>query len=343
MLARSSTIVHKASGVSVETPLLIPSFSSKGFSGDGAKPTRKGRGGSGSSEVRQILGTAAEFLTTAYLISAFDIAKGHLPKAVDLPSKPDLIVVDSGGYEVSGDYDFSEVFRSPLPEQAWESDELVSVLDDWPAEIPAIFVSYDHPKKRRSFDDQVADARKLFRGRTNQLSCFLLKPTTKRQSSLKEALGAAIASPESLTSFDIVGITEKELAASPLERMVAIARLRHSLDSINCHSPIHVFGSLDPLSVCLYTVAGAEIFDGLTWLRYAFVDDQCVYPHSHATQKYGLETKDTSRRLRMITDNYYYLMELQGKLRHFARTGDFSLLPHAKFVQEAYSWLESKL
>src|SRR4051794_2967971 len=104
MLARSSTVVHKASGVSVETPLLIPSFSSKGFSGAGA-----------TSEVRQILATAAEFLTTAYLISAFDISKEHLPAAVDLPSKPDLIVVDSGGYEVSGDYDFSEVLRSPLP------------------------------------------------------------------------------------------------------------------------------------------------------------------------------------------------------------------------------------
>lgn len=332
MLAKSSTVVHKASGVSVETPLLIPSFSSKGFSGAG--PT---------SEVRQILGTAAEFLTTAYLISAYDIAKGHLPAPADLPSKPELIVVDSGGYEVSGDYDFSEVLRSPLPDQTWEIDELVSVLDKWPAEIPAVFVSYDHPKKRRSFDDQISDARQLFRCRTDQLSCFLLKPLTKRQSSLKEALGAAIASPESLTSFDILGITEKELAPSPLERMIAIARLRHALDAVNCHIPIHVFGSLDPLSVCLYTVAGAEIFDGLTWLRYAFVNDQCVYPHSHATQRYGLDTKDTSRRLRMITDNYYYLMELQGKLRHFARTGDFGILPHADFVRKAYSWLESKL
>jgi hypothetical protein len=332
MLARSSTVVHKASGVSAETPLLIPSFSSKGFSGAGR-----------TSEVRQILGTAAEFLTTAYLISAYDIAKGHLPPPTDLPLKPNLIVLDSGGYEISPDYDFSEVLRPSLSEQAWEVKDLVSVLDKWPTEIPVVFVSYDHPKKRRTFDQQVSDARKLFRGRTNQLCCFLLKPLTKRQNSLKEALGAAIASPENLASFDILGITEKELAPSPLERMIAIARLRHALDGINCHIPIHVFGALDPLSLCLYTVAGAEIFDGLTWLRYAFVDDQCIYPHSHATQKYGLDTKDISRRLRMITENYYYLMELQGKLRHFARTGDFGILPHTEFVQKAYSWLESRL
>src|SRR5205807_7597203 len=112
MLARSSTIVHKASGVSAETPLLIPSFSSKGFGGAGRK-----------SEVRQILGTAAEFLTTAYLISAYDIAKGNLPQPTDLPSKPNLIVLDSGGYEISPDYDFSEVLRPSLPDQAWEVKE----------------------------------------------------------------------------------------------------------------------------------------------------------------------------------------------------------------------------
>src|SRR5437016_3828271 len=147
MLARSSTIVHKASGVSFETPLLIPSFSSKGFSGTGPK-----------SEVRQILATAAEFLTTAYLISAYDIAKGHLPAAIDLPSKPELIVLDSGGYEISPDYDFSEVLRPPLPEQEWEVKDLVSVLDKWPPEIPVVFVSYDHRKKRRNFDQQISDA-----------------------------------------------------------------------------------------------------------------------------------------------------------------------------------------
>ena len=332
MLARTSTIVHKPSGVSVETPLLIPSFSSKGFGGAGRK-----------SEVRQILGTAAEFLTTAYLISAYDIGQGHLPLPTDLPLKPNLIVLDSGGYEISPDSDFSEVLRPPLRDQAWEVKDLVAVLEKWPPEIPVVFVSYDHPKKRRTFDQQISDARKLFRGRANQLSCFLLKPLTTRQSSLKEALGAAIASPEKLTSFDILGITEKELATSPLERMIAIARLRRALDGISCHIPIHVFGALDPLSLCLYTVAGAEIFDGLTWLRYAFVHDQCIYPHGHATQRYGLDTKDTSRRLRMITENYYYLMELQGKLRHFARTGDFAILPYAEFVQKAYSWLESRL
>jgi hypothetical protein len=34
------------------------------------------------------------------------------------------------------------------------------------------------------------------------------------------------------------------------------------LDEAGVKSPIHVFGALDPLTVCLYFVAGAEVFDG---------------------------------------------------------------------------------
>ena len=153
--------------------------------------------------------------------------------------------------------------------------------------------------------------------------------------SLKQVLAAAMACPEEFSGFDVLGITEKGLGVSPLERMLAIARLRRALDEAGCQLPIHIFGSFDPLSICLYTMAGAEIFDGLTWLRYAFTDDdQCVYLHSHATLNYGLSTKDTAQRLRVISSNYYYLLKLQGKLRHFAATGDFNLLPLPKVAFE---------
>jgi hypothetical protein len=325
-------ITHRSSGVTVETPLIIPSFSSKGFAGSGAK-----------SEVRQILETASELLTEAYLISAFDIAKGHIPPPAELPMKPDLIVVDSGGYEISNDYDLSEVSRVPVRKQKWQAEDLKGVLDVWPSEIPAIFVSYDHPTRRMSVPQQIAEARSFFRNYPDQLSCLLLKPETADQSSLKEALGAAMVSAQEFVSFDVVGVTEKGLAASPLDRMVAIARLRRALTEAGCGAPIHVFGSLDPLSICLYVLAGAEIFDGLTWLRYAFVDDQCVYPHSHATFRFGIDTKDTTQRLRMISDNYYYLMKIQANLREFAVTNDFRLLPHSRWMKDAYSRLQTKL
>ena len=61
MLCRTSTILHKDSEVSKTTPLLIPSFSSKGF----ARSKKDGK-----SEIGKILAMAGEFLTEVFLISA---------------------------------------------------------------------------------------------------------------------------------------------------------------------------------------------------------------------------------------------------------------------------------
>ena len=66
-----------------------------------------------------------------------------------------------------------------------------------------------------------------------------------------------------LEGFDLVGVTEKELGNSLLNRLHNTSRLRMALDEVSNEAPIHVFGSLDPLNVPLYFAAGAEVFDGL--------------------------------------------------------------------------------
>ncbi len=57
MLARSTKIVHKYSGTTLETPILVPSFSSKGFA----------KGKDGKSEIGNALKFASEFITKSYL------------------------------------------------------------------------------------------------------------------------------------------------------------------------------------------------------------------------------------------------------------------------------------
>jgi hypothetical protein len=108
--------------------------------------------------------------------------------------------------------------------------------------------------------------------------------------------------------------------------MVRIASLRRALDDASLRIPIHVFGALDPLSVCLYFVAGAEVFDGLTWSRYAYNSGQCVYLHNNAIATYGLEVNDDEARVRTIKDNLRYLGQLERSLRRLAETRDWAHL-----------------
>jgi hypothetical protein len=336
---RRSTVNHRASGLSLETPLVVPSFSSKGF----------GKLGQRQTEVAQLLATAAEFITGVYLISAFDLHYGQIPEIGELPARPELIIVDSGGYEISDDHDLSAVYRPDLDLKPWTEEMLSGVLDKWPSELPAVFVSFDHHSCRRPVGEQIAAARELFKGRGSQLSCFLLKPETCDQLTLRDAIASVTARAEDLRSFDIVGVTEKELGSCPLDRMKRIAKLRRALDEAQVQAPIHVFGALDPASVCLYYLAGAEIFDGLTWLRYAFVRDRdrnkdhCVYMHSYSVIEEDLRLTDSRLRLRVLAQNCYYLEQLQYRLRDFHATGDFAKLPHSEFLKSACDSLEGEL
>ena len=69
---------------------------------------------------------------------------------------------------------------------------------------------------------------------------------------------------------------KKELGDKLWDRLKSIARLRRGLDDANIDSPIHVWGGLDPIITPLLFFAGASIFDGVSWLRYAYKDGVAI-------------------------------------------------------------------
>jgi hypothetical protein len=334
VLARTSTLRHKPSGVSIQTPLLIPSFSSKGFA----------RSKDGTSEIGNILTAMGEFITETYLISAYDVYYDDIPAPADLPFTPDVIVLDSGGYEISTDRDYSSVI-DPLPApKPWDITKWESVVSAWPDELAMMAISFDRQDERKPFDDQVALARQRFGKCHHHLHSFLLKPETTSQMTLDKSLRAAIANAKELGSFDVIGVTEKELGRSMLDRMAHIASLRLAMDDAEVAAPIHVFGALDPVSVCLYYISGAEVFDGLTWIRYAYDEGRCVYTHNVGALKYGLHMRDDFIKSRALSENYYYLQDLQRRLREFETTGSYDKLkPHDKLVADAWDSLRTRL
>lgn len=316
MFCRTSRLTHPASGASLETPLLVPSFSSKAF----------GFGQGGEPEVKRVLDASQEFITRTCLVSAYDVHYGYVPEPKDLTITVDLFFLDSGGYEVSEDHDLSAVEKPVHRPGKWDVAKLRAVWERWPDGLPAALVSYDHSSHRMPVAEQLRDAKQAALAAPGHLHSFLLKPEAQEERSLAPALRALQAQVGELDGFQLLGVTEKELGSSPLERMVRIASLRKALDDASLRIPIHVFGALDPLSVSLYFVAGAEVFDGLTWSRYAYNAGQCVYLHSNAAAVYGLDVNDGEARVRTIKDNLRYLDQLERSLRRLAETRDWAHL-----------------
>jgi hypothetical protein len=71
------------------TPLLVPSFSSKGF-----------------PDISKILSVNSELISGPVLVSAYDLHYANIQPPFDFAS---LIFLDSGGYEAAKDYQFSDL------------------------------------------------------------------------------------------------------------------------------------------------------------------------------------------------------------------------------------------
>jgi hypothetical protein len=130
-----------------------------------------------------------------------------------------------------------------------------------------------------------------------------------------------------LASFDLIGVTEKELGRSLVERLRNAAQLRTILSAGGLDIPIHVFGCLDPISVWLYFLCGADVFDGLSWLRYSFWQNIALYRNSWAIISEQANLDDQDLPYKSYLNNLDLLRSNQRALIQFVENLKISVLP----------------
>lgn len=310
-LYKKQEIAHPF-GIKVTTPLLIPSFSSKDFK---FKDKYK------YSENEGIISYCSELLTESMLVSAYDIKHNYTPPIQNLKFT-DILLIDSGGYETSEVEDLSGTAKYIYPFKEWSYSDLCEVIDLVPPDKAVIIVNFDKLSLNKAFEEQISEAIKFFDLYPNKISDFLIKPERGNYIDVDSLL----AHIPKLRSFNIVGFTEKEIGDSILERMIAIGKVRREMDKNGITNPIHIFGSLDPVSTILYFLAGAEIFDGLTWLKYAFSNGKAVYMENYAVfnEHLGVHTKYSSIIKKVISLNINYLEKMKYVMQDFCSSNDFS-------------------
>lgn len=307
MLARC-TKFNLPNGDYFETPLLLPSFSSKGF-----------------PELKKIIKILEEHISGPVLISAYDVYYKLIQKTISF--SPQLLFVDSGGYECSSIVDFINHSIGVYKPKKWNEKlfhkSINVLLED---SVPKVIISYDHPRCRQSFSMQVNVANILFKhfGSKNKfVKEILLKPESRCKDDQLLPVEKIVKNANKLRPFDIIGLTEKELGESLLERMVNICQIRQALENNNMPQLIHIFGSLDTISTPLYFMCGADIFDGLTWLRYSYSDGVTLYQPNYWAKTYSSDDKDYISKLHSFCDNYSYLRKMALAMKSFKKSGDF--------------------
>jgi hypothetical protein len=321
MLAKRRTL-KVGNAPSVSTPLLLPSFSSKGF-----------------PKVEATLEAMEEYISEEVLISAYDLHYSLIKPPFDFAS---TIFLDSGGYEASKDSELSETFERDHIPRDWSPEMYAEVVSNWSSASPTVFVSFDHPEHRQSVAEQIERAKALELPNKHSSRALLIKPESKTAKRLR--LKNIIPAVRDMTKFSVIGVTEKEIGNSVLDRMVNIASLRNEIDRHFKDLPIHIFGSLDTLSTYLYFLAGADIFDGLTWLRYAFSDGDTIYRHNFGTLTLPISTNSDIVEGRCWSHNYQYMRQMRLEMRKFTVDENFEHFgKHHALIRAAYESMAAEL
>lgn len=287
----------------VRTPLLLPSFSSKGF-----------------PRVAETLKAMEEYISDEILVSAYDLHHRHVKQSLDFAS---LVFLDSGGYEAAKEYELSETFeRAHCPDQSWSSKDHNCIIQNWSCKSPTVFVSFDIPTNRAKTAAQIADAKKLPIPIGNNGCALLLKPESKDAKRLH--LENVLPLIPDMRDFSVIGVTEKEIGKSLFDRMKNISLIRSELSKRGLETPIHVFGSLDTMSSYLYFISGADIFDGLTWLRYAFFDGDTIYRHAYGFQNLPITTNSDIVEARCWSNNLQYMQDMKLAMIRFEADRNFA-------------------
>lgn len=338
MLARRSKINHPL-GVSIELPRLVPSFSSKGFPFYTHEETKNL-----TSEVSDVLLNTGPTITDSILLSAYDLSHGYLHNPEQFYGNKEMIIIDSGGYELSEDFDSSEIKQEHnIIDHDYDVDKYAKVLSMLPTDYPIVITNFDYDFQGKAIEEQIREAQTFFNQYPSFSHDFIIKPSKRKQYLDIDEITPHI---EKLRRFDIIGVTEKELGRSLLHRMTNIANLRIAMDRKTIDKPIHIWGGLDPVISPLYYCAGAEIFDGISWLRYGYHCDIAISRDAYTAIELGTQKQWRIAESLRQANNIGYLEKLTISMRRFADSNpsDFDVFgKQADTIKRAYQSLCTKI
>jgi len=316
MIARISTLIHP-NGSHIELPKAVPSFSSKGF------PVDKK---SGKSDVNNALKMVGPSIRYSLLISAYDIHKKYYDKPISYCRNKEMVIIDSGGYELSDFVDSTEPkFQKPIEDKRYTINKYEKILNKLTGNTSYVIANYDIDTKGLKLSEQIKRAKTLFRKFPKYLHSFVIKPSGKSANYIN--VNEIISHLDKMSNFGVIGITEKELGSNPLEQLKNIANLRIALNNKKLNIPIHIWGGLDPVITPLYFCAGAEIFDGVSWLRYGYYKDRAIPKESYKILNEEISSYAQQSTYRRTFNNLNYLEELSMRMRLFYHKNgdDFSM------------------
>jgi len=255
------------------------------------------------------------------LVSAWDIAQAHL--STDALLATNVVVLDSGGYEANHQSISSSVSSQDSADQLWSVARFHQILDQADESANLLVVNFDRQTNIRG----QLDGARLDQERAQGCAFdFLVKPESSDELVNVPRLATVTSD---LAEFDAIGVTAREVGTSLIDRCRSIVMLRDVLIGCGLSLPIHVFGAITPIEVLTFFFCGADIFDGLDWLRAAYRGENSISIDEAAYEEGNWGIPEQELWLKESTNNLSVLYRLQQSLRAYAQHGSLEELGRA--------------
>jgi hypothetical protein len=157
-----------------------------------------------------------------------------------------------------------------------------------------------------SIDVQLAGALSIKKDFPNAVIDFIVKGDNP----VGQVLHGLSDPKRSLEPFSIIGFTEKELGSTIRNKLLNLLCIKRWLADCGWQGCIHIFGGLEPNLTKLYFMAGADIFDGLSWQRMYFRDGASIYN----PKTYRIALQEHENKFLMMKDNLWIIQDLSNYL-----------------------------
>ena len=243
-----------------------------------------------------------------FLISAYDIyhnedRKSLIKDVSSITESEVFTLLDSGNYEAFWNKD-----------KEWDLKKFESVLNPITVDMSFSFDVYGEDGK--DIDTHVKETVENSLITTSMMSYGTTVPII--HSDPKDFSETVRKVVESLYP-EIIGITERDLGSSLLERAKTLKTIRDELSKVNVELPIHLLGTGNPVSLVVYSLCGADLFDGLEWCKCAanpdtghlnhFIQKELVYCNCDACN-----SQDVSYEFQTMFHNLIFYKNLMNEI-----------------------------
>jgi len=191
-----------------------------------------------------------------FLISAYDLyhcnsnqlnaIKKLLEQAIN---NKQIVLIDSGNYESYWKND-----------KTWSIEKYREILKSIPHQIAFCYDVFkggiDLQGIINNIEDEVVKSQSFSHGTIVPILHSAKKLLPKIITKLTDRLNPLF-----------IAIPERELGDGILERATNVFKIRKELNKKSQYYPLHLLGTGNPLSILIYSICGADSFDGLEWCQ----------------------------------------------------------------------------